>query len=137
MTLTMLNRMVHHLDFTHSIQIATWAAIVLSFHLLLKKSNLVPNTAVEFSPIHQMVWKDIHFYSGLVLVNVKWLKNRQIGHYAPLRRKGPACPVAALKRLFLVVNAQPQEPLFAFQCTKPYSHTHLSVLTYPSLMLYF
>ena len=53
-----------------------------------------------------------------------------------LKAKGPACPVAALKNLFLVVQAQPQGPLFAFQCTKPYSHTWLLVLRCPSLMLY-
>ena len=75
LTLTMLNRMVHHVNFSHPIQVAAWAAVVLSFHLLLRKSNLVPNTAPEFSPINQLVHKDIHFHRGLVLVNIKWSKN--------------------------------------------------------------
>ena len=61
----MLNRMVQHVDFTHPIQVAAWAAVVLGFHLLLRKSNLVPNTAVDFSPIHQLVCKDIHFKMAL------------------------------------------------------------------------
>ena len=131
--------MVNHVDFTHPIQVAAWAAIVLSFHLLLRKSNLAPNTAGEFSPIHQLVCKDIHFHRSLVLVNIKWSKNHQIGNRVtmpPLKGKDPACLVAALKKLFLVVSAQPQDPLFAFQCTKSYSQTHLSILTYPPLMLY-
>ena len=53
-----------------------------------------------------------------------------------LKSKSPACLVAALKKLFLLVQAQPHQPLFAFHCTKPYSCTHLSALSYPSLMLY-
>ena len=53
-----------------------------------------------------------------------------------LKSQSPACPVTALKKLFLAVQAHPQQPLFAFQCTKPYLCSHLSVLTYPSLMLY-
>ena len=68
LTLTMLNMMVHHVDFTRPIQVAAWSAILLGFHLLLRKSNLVPYTAVEFSPIHQLVCKDIHFHGGLVFL---------------------------------------------------------------------
>ena len=53
-----------------------------------------------------------------------------------LKGKGPACPVAALKKLFLLVPASPSDPLFAFCRTKAYSQSCLSVLTYSSLMLY-
>ena len=139
LTLTMLNQMVHHINFSHPIQVAAWVAVVLGFHLLLRKSNQVPNTALEFSPLHQLVCKDIHFHRGLVLVNIKWSKNHQIGNRVTIplvKSKNPACPVTALKKLFLAVQAHPQQPLFAFQHTKPYSHSCLSVLTYPSLVLY-
>ena len=111
---------------------------MLGFSLLLRKSILVPNTALEFSPLHQLVRKDIHFHRGLVSVNIKWSKNCQIGNRVTmtlLKSKSPACPVTALKKLFLAVQAHPQQHLFAFQHTKPYSHSRLSVLTYP-LMLY-
>ena len=83
LTFTMLNRMVHHVNFTHPIQVAAWAVVVLGFHLLLRKSNLVPNTALEFSPLHLLVHKDIHFHRGLVLVNSKWSKNHQIAIESP------------------------------------------------------
>ena len=135
----MLNRMVRHVNFKHPIQAAVWAAVVLGFHLLLRKSNLVPNTALEFSPLHQLVHKDIHFHRGLVLVNNKWSKNHQIGNRVTmplLTSKSPAWLMTALKKLFLAILAHPQQPLFAFQCTKPFSCSCLSVLTYPSLMLY-
>ena len=48
MSLTMLNKMVHQIEFDHPIQVAVWVAIVISFHLLLHKSNLVPDSAAEF-----------------------------------------------------------------------------------------
>ena len=135
----MLNQMVDHVDFNHPIQVAAWVAVVLGFHLLLRKSNLVPITALEFSPLHQLVCKDIHFHRGLILVNIRWSKSFQIGNRVTiplLKSKSLACPVTALKKLFLAVQAHPQHPLFAFQHTKPYSCSRLSVLTYPSLMLY-
>ena len=53
-----------------------------------------------------------------------------------LKGKGPACPVAALKKLFLSVSASPSDPLFTFHMTKAYSQSRLSVLAYSSLMLY-
>ena len=84
--------MMNHVDF------------VLAFHLLLRKSNLVPNKAVEFSPIHQLVCEYIHFHRGLVLVIIKWSKNHQIGNRVTMplfKGKGPACLIAALKNYFL------------------------------------
>ena len=95
--------------------------------------------ALEFSPLHQLVCKDIYFHRGIVLVNIKWSKNCQIGNRVTMplsKSKNPACPVTALKKLFLAVQSHPQQPLFAFQHTKPYTHSHLSVPTHPSLMLY-
>ena len=133
MSITMLNKMVHHVEFDHPIQVATWEAIVISFHLLLHKSNLVPNSAAEFKAAQQLQWCDIHFHQGMVLVNIKWSKTRRIGNRVTmplLKGKGPACPVAALKKLFLSVSASPSDPLMA------YSKSRLLVLTYSSLNLY-
>ena len=75
----------------------------------------------------------------MILVNIKWSKTRRIGNRVTmllLKGKGPACPVAALKKLFLSVSASPSDPLFAFHRTKADSQSRLSVLTYSSLMLY-
>ena len=41
LSLAMLNKMVHHVDFDHPIQVVEWTAIVVSFHLSLHKSNLI------------------------------------------------------------------------------------------------
>ena len=54
LSLAMLNKMVHYVDFDHPIQVAAWAAIVVSFHLLLHKSNLVPNSVAEFKAAQQL-----------------------------------------------------------------------------------
>ena len=134
----MLNKMVQHVDFDHPIQVAAWAAIVISFHLL-HKSNLVPNSVTDFKPVEQLEWRDIHFHCSLVLVNIKWCKTRQTGNRITmplLKGKSPTCPVSALKRLFLWVPASLSEPLFVFHRSKAYSQSKLSVLTYASLMFY-
>ena len=139
LSLAMLNKMVHHVNFDHPIQVAAWVAIVISFQLLLHKSNLVPNSVAEFKAAQQLQCRDIHFGHGMVLVNIKWSKTRQIGNRITmpfLKGKGPACPVSALKILFLLVPASPSDPLFVFHRTKAYSQSRLSVLTYSSLMLY-
>ena len=131
--------MVHHVDFDHPIQVATWAAIVIGFHLLLCKSNLVLNSVAEFKVAQQLQHCDIHFHHGMALVNIKWSKTRQIGNRVTmplLKGKSPACPVSALKKLFLLVPASQSDPLFAFHRTKAYSKSRLSVLTNSSLMLY-
>ena len=129
--------MVNYVDFDHSIQVAAWVAIVISFHLLLCKSNLVPNSVAEFKAAQQLQQHDIHFHHGMVLVNIK-SKMRRIGNRVTmplLKGKGPACPVSALKKLSLLVTASPSEPLFAFHRAKAYSQSRLSLLTYSSLML--
>ena len=139
LSLTMLNKMVSYIDFNHSIQVATWVAIVLGFHLLLCKSNLVPNLVAEFKVAQQLQCCDIHFHCGMALVNIKWSKTKHIGNQVTvllLKGKGPVCSVAALKKLFLMVSASPSDPLFVFHRTKAYSQSCLSILTYSSLMLY-
>ena len=76
LSLTVLNNMVHHVEFDHSIQVAAWAAIVISFHLLLCKSNLVPNTTTEFKAAQQLQQCDIYFHWGMVLLN-KMVQNQE------------------------------------------------------------
>ena len=137
LSLTMLNRMVNHMDFDHTTP--AWVAIVLGFHLLLHRSNLVPNSAAEFKTAQQLQCHDIHFHHGMALVNIKWSKTRQIGNRVTmplLKGKGLMCPVAALKQLCSLVQASPSDPLFMFNRTKAYSQSHLSILTYSSLVLY-
>ena len=139
LSLTMLNKMVNYIDFDHSIQVVAWVAIVLGFHLLLCKFKLVLNSVVEFKAAQQLQHPGIHFHRGMALVNIKWSKTRWIGNRVTmllLKGKGPTCPVAALKKLFLLVPASPSDPLFMFHRTKVYSQSRLSILTYSSLMSY-
>ena len=76
-SLTMLNKMVHHVEFDHPIQVAVWAAIVISFHLLLHKSNLVPKSAAEFKAAQQLQQCDIHFHQGMVVAKYKMVQNQE------------------------------------------------------------
>ena len=135
LSLTMLNKMVSYIDFNHSIQVATWVAIVLGFHLLLHKSNLVPISVAEFKSAQQLQCSDIHFHCSMVLVNIKWSKTRRIGNQLMmplLKGKGPACPVATLKELILLVPASPSDPCLCFTGQRLIAnHTFLSLHTLP------
>ena len=107
-------------------------AIVVGFHLLLQKSNLVPNSVAEFEAAQQLQCKDIYFHCGVVLVNIKWSKTRWIGNRVTmplLKSKGPACPVSYLSQ------PHPQTLYLPF-IEKSIQSSRLSVLTYFSLMLY-
>ena len=105
LSLAMLNKIVYHVDFDYTIKVVAWVAIVIGFHLLLHKLNLVSNSVARFKAAQQLYCCDIHFYCGMALVNIKWSKTRQIGNRVTmllLKGKGPACPVSALKKLFLL-----------------------------------
>ena len=131
--------MVRYVDLNHPIHGAAWVATVIGFHLLLRKSNLVPNSVAEFRAAQQLQCQDIHFHCRMILVNIKWSKTRRIGNRVTmplLKGKGPDCPVSAFKKLFLSVPASPLDILFAFNRTKAYSQSRLSLLMYSSLMLY-
>ena len=129
LSLTMLNKMETFVNFDHPIQVVAWAVILVGFHLLLHKSNLAPNSTLEFKSACQL-------HCGMVLVNIKWSKTRWIGNRVTmqlLRSKGPTCPVSTLKKLFLFIKASPSDPQFTFHHSKAYSQLRLSILTYLSL----
>lgn len=134
----MLKRMSHFVNQDHPIQVAAWAAILMAFYSLLRKSNLVPSTTADFNPAHQLTRRDVHFRTKFALLNIKWSKTRQTGqrYSMPLvPNHTSVCPVAALKRLFLKVRGRPSDPLFAFR-RKRRSQDKLCVLTYASLQHY-
>lgn len=134
----MLTKMSQFVNLSHPIQVAAWAAILVAFYSLLRKSNLVPNTTADFDPKKQLSRHDVHFRAGFALLNIKWSKTRQAGqrYSMPLiPNHSNICPVSALKRLFLLVRGQPSDPLFAFRrkskCTQ-----QLRTLTYVTLQYY-
>ena len=49
-----LEKIFLQVDLKSEEQLVAWVALIFAFHLLLRKSNLVPNTQREFNPEKQL-----------------------------------------------------------------------------------
>lgn len=101
-----------------------WAAMIMGFFLLLRKSNLVPDTVKNFDPDKQLLRKDVACEKDVLLVKVRWSKTIQFQQKVlkvPLVRiKGSKiCPVKAYQNM---VKQNPtkdgEAPLFGVRYKK-------------------
>ena len=51
--------------------------IIFAFHMLLRKSNLVPNTQKSFDPSKQLARKNLCLADNAILVDIEWSKTLQ------------------------------------------------------------
>ena len=142
-TLTMLKKIQPFVDQSHGIQVASWAAVLVAFFLLLRRSNLVPHHAKQFHADEQLVRNDLLFFNNMVLVNIKWSKTRQDGNRVTmpiLRGPGRVDPIAALRKLLAITPlAEPHDPLFMFPRQGKKDHTSsepYSILTADTVQSY-
>ena len=132
-----LEKMFLKVDLKSEEQMVAWVAIIFGFHLLLRKSNLVPDTQREFDPEKQIARKDICMAINAVVVEIQWCKTLQFKEKVltlPLvRLDNPViCPVYWAWRLVRRVRAGPMDPLFCYHRRGKYM-----VLTYPRLTYWF
>ena len=142
----MLRLMEPHVDRSHSVQVTAWAAILTAFNMLLRKSNLVPNSATNFRADQQLQRRDIIFFKHMALVNIKWSKTRQDGNRVTmplLKGIGKLDPIKAIKDMLrLTPNTTKRDPLFLYKRQNKSSHTpydtdnKYSVLTYETVTSY-
>ena len=99
-------------------QVAVWAAILTGFHLMLRKSNLVPDRVQGFDMWQHLTRADVENTGSGLLIHLKWSKTRQAGEeiWLPLVPNGtPCCPVKALLQVFANCPCLPHDPLFAYR----------------------
>ena len=115
----LLLKMYCHLDPHANVQDSMfWAAAVLMFFGILRKSNLMPETVKSFEPKKQFVRSDFKFNSdGAILVNVKYSKtNNQFNKRSFDLKLLPFChvlaPTAALSAAFDLAPLPPSSPAF-------------------------
>jgi hypothetical protein len=99
-----------------------WAALLLGFYALLRKSEFAVPDRVEFNPDRHLTRQDVQFIrssSGShvvgVDVHIKFSKTAQFGDTGTVpvaANGGITCPVAALLRMFALAPAPPSAPLF-------------------------
>lgn len=112
-------------------QLVAWVAILLGFHMMLRKSNLVPEG--QFQPGKQLARRSITVGEGLLLVDIEWSKTLQY------KQKKLIIPLIALPEnricpyywVVFMINAIPAEGSQPALCYR--SRGTLVPLTYQQL----
>ena len=106
------------IDFTTVGGACMWAACLVGFYGLLRKSNLFPSCLKSFNPEKQLTKSDICSTPWGVEIVVRWTKTVQKKEYVlkvPLLAMPghPLCPVAAVRAVFILTRAMPMDgPVF-------------------------
>lgn len=100
-----------NLDLSKTKDRAVWAACVMMFVGLLRRSNVMPPSVSGFTPDKHLCRSDISVSGQGYQVSIKWSKTNQfrqapIKIYLPRRKGHPLCP---MKALFMVLNDAPRE----------------------------
>ena len=116
-TLQILSEFVPLLDSQDPFDATFWAALLTAFFCLLRKSNLVPDTAAKFDPQHQLCRGDFKVHPECMLVCVRWSKTIQFSQKVleiPLVafNNSPLCPVNAYTNMVKLVPGKSNEPAF-------------------------
>ena len=118
-------------------QVTAWTALIYVFHLLLRKSNIVPETQAQFDPIKQLSRRSLTLAKNSMLVNIVWSKTLQFREkelLLPLVALSNKiiCPVHWTWRMLHLNPADSHQPLFSY-----YRGNRFMVLTYPRLTFWF
>ncbi len=132
--MTSFQRTVYYtMDHGDPKQVALWAALDVGWWLLLRKSNLVPDSLDSFNPDRQLVRGDFDIYNQLIMVSLRWTKtiqNKSEVLKVPLIRakKSPLCPVKAVRNMVSMIPAHPHSAAFSVPRGR-----QLVPITYPAL----
>ena len=127
-----LAKIQQHLDFSNMKDIMFWAACLVGFYCMLRKSNLFPPTSAGFDPEKHLSRSHIEEKPWGLLLTLVWTKTIQFHQRVvkcPLVRCGSLCPVDALSH---VLSASPGAtqlgPVFVYKdgkgAYKPYLYNH-------------
>ena len=132
-----LVQIFYRVDFTYEEQLTAWVVVLYGFHMLLRKSNLVPDTQKDFDPCKQLARRNICLAERAVLVNIEWSKTLQFKEKVlpvpliPIANK-IICPVFWTWKLIHRIPARPEDPMFCYNRKGKYM-----VLTYARLTYWF
>ena len=108
---------LQNLDLSDPSHLAHWCLFLFAFFLMLRKSNLVPESikAMDLSKI--LCRGDVAVLSKSLLVHIKWSKTIQFGQRTltlPLVSipGSPLCPVQAFKQMSACIPASASDPAF-------------------------
>ena len=132
-----LEKMFVHVDLKSEEQLVAWVALIFAFNLLLRKSNLVPDSQKKFDPHKQLVRRNLCLAENAILVNIEWSKTLQYKEkilplpLVALKIK-ILCPVYWTWRLIKTVPASKLDPVFCY-----HRNGKFMTMTYPRLTYWF
>lgn len=116
------------LDFNKVDDITFWAMCLVSFMLMLRKSNLVPDTSKGFDRKKQLTRGHLRFVDGAVWVTIVWSKTLQF-HLKELKFPlleipgSDLCPVKALKLMVQRLPLARHQPCFTRSSGQPWTYS--------------
>ena len=118
MTVELLQKIEAIVNRTVQKELVTWTGMLTGFHLVLRKSNLVPFSRVH-DMAHNICRKDIRFADGVMVVNIRWSKTNQ--NRARVQQSfmfadnnDPICPIRWLMYMINTIPAKPYHNLLSF-----------------------
>ncbi len=128
LTPEILNAFLNHLDLNDPLDATFWAMILVGFYMMLRKSNLMPDTVKGFDPQKQFTRKHVEVSRRVALFYITWSKTNQFSQRVlevPLVATPGSrlCPVTALQNMVRLVPLDKAKPCFA--------HVSGRAITYP------
>ena len=110
----MLHNILRNINIGNPTHAAVWAAALLMFYGLLRRSNVIPTTATTFNPQLHFRRKDATFSPAGVDIHIRWSKTNQYRseqRHIPFPRvkQHPLCPTQALYHAFSLTPEAPTE----------------------------
>jgi len=137
-TLALLREWRRHFDLARRDHAAIWAALLLGFYGLLRKSEFTVADGTVFNPKRHLSLEDVMFLAAEdgrswagVEVHIKFSKAQQFGcdHGVPIGFVGgPLCPVLALRHIVSLDPAPASAPLFRDGRGAPLSSRYLGAV---------
>ena len=126
MTPHILPRMKSQVKLNEPRDIVFWAACLVAFYGLLRKSNLLPTSGSSYSKLEHLSKNSLCITPLEYSLTVLWSKTiqyreRDFKVFLPLVTDHPLCPVTAVTNLLqLNINDGPTDPLFSFPTPRGY-----------------
>ena len=118
MTPALLRKINRVVDFENQKDMVTWVLMVSGYHLVLRKSNLVPLSRVH-DMAHNITRSDVRYEKGVMMVFVRWSKMNQFSqkvtkHPLIANNRDDLCPVRWIMHMIDSVPAHPSHNLFSY-----------------------
>ena len=119
-TPSILRRMITQLNLEQPLHIVFWAACLVAFYSFCRKATLVPKSCGQMDVSAALLRGDVQWVSQGVIVNIRKTKTIQCNERVlqiPLHRQADTslCPVAALRRMWLLPPPPADRPLFSYK----------------------